>query len=183
MGYKSLMFRVFRGAAASLILFSVAARSEPQEVPNALAPVGPLAHWKGDDGEAPKAAADSSGNGFHGAYSAGATTSKEVAALKFPNACSINLDGATGMVTVPDSPALRITGDFTVSFWKRKTANNKDWTRMVGKGNGAQRNFGVWEAPEGDGRILFQMYGPGGQSVIDLWSGAATPINTWTHIL
>jgi concanavalin A-like lectin/glucanase superfamily protein/fibronectin type III domain protein len=178
------MLFAFRGAACAIVLLSVAAGGEPQEqVSNALAPVGPLAHWKGDDGEAPKSAVDSSGNGFNGAYSAGATKSATVAAVKFPNTGSINLDGMTGMVTVPDSPSLRITGDFTVSFWKRKTANAKDWTRMVGKGNGAQRNFGVWEAPEGDGRILFQMYGPGGQSVIDLWSNGATPLNTWTHVL
>jgi len=171
-----------RAGAAILLLLSVAA-GEPQEAPHALAPVGPLGHWKGDDGDAPKTAADSSGNGFNGTYSNGAGRSTTVAALKVENTGSINLDGAAGMVTVPDSPSLRIVGDFTISFWKRKTANAKDWTRMVGKGNGAQRNYGVWEAPEGDGRILFQMYGPGGGSVIDLWSNAATPLNTWTNIL
>jgi hypothetical protein len=166
-----------------MVLLTIAAGGEPQETPNALAPVGPLGYWKGDDGDAPKTAIDSSGNGFHGTYSPGASRSTTVAALKFENTGSINLDGATGMVTIPDSPALRITGDFTISFWKRKTANAKDWTRIVGKGNGAQRNYGVWEAPEGDGRILFQMYGPGGASVLDLWSNAATPLNTWSHIL
>src|SRR5690349_10805024 len=181
MGYKSIMNFV-RRAFGALVLLSIAA-AEPQQTPHALAPVGPLGHWKGDDGDAPKTALDSSGNGFNGTYSPGATKSPTVAALKFENTGSINLDGAAGMVSVPDAPVLRITGDFTVSFWKRKTALAKDWTRMVGKGNGAQRNFGVWEAPEGDGRILFQMYGPGGASVIDLWSNAATPINTWTHIL
>jgi hypothetical protein len=171
-----------RRAFGALILFAIAA-AEPQQPPLALAPVGPLGHWKGDDGDAPKTALDSSGNGFNGTYSPGATKSPTVAALKFENTGSINLDGAAGMVTIPDAPVLRITGDFTVSFWKRKTALTKDWTRMVGKGNGTQRNFGVWEAPEGDGRILFQMYGPGGASVIDLWSNAATPINTWVHVL
>lgn len=164
------------------LLLSVAA-ADPQQAPNALAPVGPLGHWKGDDGDAPKTAADSSGNGFNGSYTKGASKSATVAALKFENTGSFNLDGATGMVTVPDAPALRIVGDFTVSLWKRKTALAKDYTRLVGKGNGAQRNFGIWEAPEGDGRILFQMYGPGGGSVIDLWSNVQTPINTWTHIL
>lgn len=176
------MNSVLRAAAVGLLV-SVAAAGEPQQAPHALAPVGPLGHWKGDDGDAPKTAADSSGNGFNGTYSPGSSRSTTVAALKYENTGSINLDGAAGMVTVPDSPSLRIAGDFTLSFWKRKTANAKDWTRMVGKGNGAQRNYGVWEAPEGDGRILFQMYGPGGGSVIDLWSNAATPLNTWTHIL
>jgi len=176
------MNSVFGRALGLLLLLSIAA-AEPQQAPNALAPVGPLGHWKGDDGDAPKTAADSSGNGFNGTYSAGASKSATVAALKFENTGSINLDGTAGVVTIPDSPSLRIPGDFTISLWKRKTANAKDWTRIVGKGNGAQRNYGVWEAPEGDGRILFQMYGPGGGSVIDLWSNAPTAINTWAHIL
>lgn len=150
---------------------------------NLLAPVGPLGHWKGDDGEKPAAAADSSGNGRAGTYSAGAGTSPNVPPTKFPNPTSFNLDGTTGVITIPDAPALRITGDLTLAFWKRKTALVKDWVRIVGKGNGAQRNFGIWEYPDGDGRIKCQMYGPGGGSVLELDSPAPTIINTWTHIV
>jgi hypothetical protein len=153
------------------------------QVARAQAPVGPLGHWKGDDGAAPKTAADASGNGFHGTYSAGAGTSAEVPKTDFPDSGSISLDGATGVVTVPDSPALRITGDITIAFWKRRTAEVKDWTRLVGKGNGVQRNFGVWEFPNGDGRIKFQMYNTGGQSVLEVDSPAGTPLNTWHHVV
>jgi len=149
----------------------------------AQAPIGPLGHWKGDDTGTPTAATDSSGNGFHGTYSAGAAVSTTAPTTKFQSPGSIQLDGATGVVSVPDSPALRITGDITIAFWKRRTANVKDWSRMVGKGNGAQRNFGVWEAPEGDGRVLFQQYDAGGRPVIDLFSPAATALNTWVHIV
>lgn len=160
-----------------VVLLSIAAVGEQQATP-ALAPVGPLGHWKGDDG-----AGDASGNGFNGTCSSGATLSPTIPQTKFPNTACFNLDGASGIVTIPDHPSLRITGDLTLSFWKKKTANIKDWSRIVGKGNGAQRNFGVWEAPEGDGRLLFQMYGPGGQSVCDLWTNAPIPINTWAHVL
>jgi hypothetical protein len=179
------MRRATRWVAALAVLLSVAAGNVPQVQPgHLLAPVGPLAHWKGDDAQPPKSAADATGNGYNGTYSAtGATVSPQGATTKFPNSGCFTLDGAAGMVTVPDTAALRITGDFTVSFWKRKTANIKDWSRVVGKGNGAQRNFGVWEAPDADGKILFQMYGPGGQSVLDLWSSAPMPINQWSHVL
>jgi hypothetical protein len=142
-----------------------------------------VGHWKADDGATPKEAADSSGNGFKGTYSPGASTSTDVPPTKFPNPGSFNLDGATGMISIPDSPALRITGDITIAFWKRKTAIVKDWVRIVGKGNGAQRNYGIWEYPDESGQIKCQMYGPGGQSVLELDSPAATPMKAWTHIV
>lgn len=180
-----MMRLAMKRAAAIAVLLCVAAGGEPQIEPgNYLAPVGPLGHWKGDDAAPAKSAVDATGNGYTGTFSAaGATIAPEGAATKFPNTGSFTLDGAAGVVTIADSPALRITGDFTVSFWKKKTVNIKDWSRVVGKGNGAQRNFGIWEAPEGDNRILFQMYGPGGASVLDLWSSAPMPINTWSHVL
>ena len=173
-----------RCAALAALLASKGFSGAVQEQPlRAQTPIGPLGHWKGDDGATPKEAADASGNGFHGTYSAGAGTSSEVPKTNFPNPGSIALDGAAGIVTIPDSPALRLTGDITIAFWKRRTAEVKDWTRLVGKGNGGQRNFGIWEFPNGDGRIKFQMYNTGGQSVLDLDSPANTALNTWYHIV
>lgn len=187
MGYASVRLMIRRAggwAAAFTVLLGIAAGGEPQVQPGSLlAPVGPLGHWKGEDGATPKTAVDATGNGHNGTYSAGATPCPDVPTTKFPNPGSIKLDGAAGVITVADSPALRIAGDFTIAFWKRKTANVKDWSRIVGKGNGTQRNFGVWEAPEGDGKILFQMYSPAGQPVIDLWSPAPIAINTWAHVV
>jgi hypothetical protein len=184
MGYysvDSMMTRVGWVAWTALLFCAGAAPQQPP--PRSGAPIGPLGHWKGDDGPPPAAAVDSTGNGYKGSYSAGATVSTEVPKTKFANTGSFNLDGATGMITIPDAPELRITGDFTVAFWKRKTAVVKDWVRIVGKGNGAQRNFGIWEYPENSGQIKCQMYGPGGQSVLELDSPAGTPMNTWTHIV
>jgi hypothetical protein len=142
------------------------------------APVGPVGHWKGDDG-----AADASGNGFHGTLSPGAAISKDVAPLKSPNPGSFGLDGATGHVSIPDAEALRMPRDFTLSFWKRKTANNADWVRIVGKGNGAQRNFGLWEYPGDGGQLKFQIYSQTGQSVLELDSPGMPSINTWHHVV
>jgi hypothetical protein len=86
------------------------------------------------------------------------------------------------MITVPDAPGLRVTNDFTIAFWKRKTAVNADWVRLVGKGDGAQRTFGIWEFPNAENRIKFQIYNNGGGSVLDLDSNTAIPLNTWAHI-
>lgn len=142
------------------------------------APVGPIGYWKGDDG-----AGDASGNGFAGTLSAGATTAPGGAPLKVANPGCFNLDGAAGMVTVPDSPALRMPRDFTLSFWKRKTANTADWVRLVGKGNGAQRNFGLWEFPGDGGQLKFQIYNQNGGSVLEVDSPAMPSVNVWHHVV
>lgn len=142
------------------------------------APVGPVGHWKGDDG-----AADATGHGFNGSLSPGASTSPQGAPIKSPNPGCFNLDGATGVVSVPDHEALRMPRDFTLSFWKRKTANVADWVRIVGKGNGAQRNFGLWEYPGDGGQLKFQIYNQNGGSVLEVDSPGMPSINTWHHVV
>src|SRR5262245_6983019 len=114
--YSFMMRRAGRWAAALAVLLIAAAGGEPQVQPGTLlAPVGPLGHWKGEDGQAPKSAVDATGNGYNGAYSAaGATVVPDVPTTKFPNSGSMQFDGAAGMITVPDSPALRMSGDFTI---------------------------------------------------------------------
>lgn len=108
--------------------------------------------------------------------------STQVPGTKFANPTSFSFDGVSGMVTVPDAPGLRVTSDFTVAFWKRKVAVTNDWVRLVGKGDGAQRTFGLWEFPGAENRIKFQIYNNGGGSVLDIDSNVAIPLNTWAHI-
>ncbi len=170
----------FFGALALMCADGLAQDTRP---PRAQGPVGPVGHWTGDDGSTPAAAADASGNGFKGTYAAGAGVSTEVPATKFPNTGSFALDGKTGVVSVPDAPLLQMPADFTLSFWKRKTAHNADWVRIVGKGNGAQRNFGLWEYPGEGGQLKFQCFSQGGASILELDSGPMPTINTWHHIL
>lgn len=161
-----------RIAAVGLFLCLGAPQSPPS-------PIGLLGHWKGDDA----GAVDASWSGFAGTCAAGTTVSKEVAPVKFPNPGSFDLDGKTGMVTVPDAPGLQRPWDFTLSFWKRKTAHVNDWIRIVGKGNGAQRNFGLWEAPGESGQLKFQIYGPNGGSVLELDSPGMPTLNVWHHVV
>ncbi len=172
--------RLFRRTACLAILLCSAGPG----IENPLAPLGPIGYWRGDDGAMPTGAADASGNNRNGTYSPGSGTAADaLPTLKFANPSCFTFDGTKGMVSIPDSPALRITGDLTLAFWKKKTANNKDWVRILGKGNGAQRNYGVWEYPEGENRLKFQMYGPGGGSVLELDTPGPIPINTWAHVV
>ena len=147
-----------------------------------LTPLGPIGHWKGDDGAMPTSAADATGNGRPGAFAAGAGTSTEEPATKFDNAGCFAFDGKAGMVSIPDHPAFRITGDLTISLWKRKTALVQDWVRLFGKGGGP-RNYGIWEYPGGEGKIKFQVYNQAGGSVLELDSPQATELNQWVHIV
>lgn len=149
---------------------------------HAQSPSGPLGYWKGDDGAAPTNAADASGNLRTGTYLNGATTSATVPALLFTNPTSMSFDGTNDSVSVPDDPGLRITGDITIAFWKRKAADAADWTRLVGKGNATQRNYGVWEFPATNGRIKFQEYDAAGASILEVDSALATAVGTWYHI-
>lgn len=173
--------RILAGAfVGALVAGSLGAA--PQQAVPALSPIGPLGYWKGDDADPKAGAADASGNKRTGTFSAGAATSDDCPKLKFPNPRCFNLDGAAGMISVPDSPELRIVGDFTVSFWTKRTAAPKDWVRLIGKGNGTQRNFGIWQPPGDTGQIKFQMYNQGGQSVLDLDSPGGIPLNQWAHV-
>ncbi len=161
-------------------LASTAGVAFPQEPRprHAQSPVGPVGHWKGDDGFA-----DASGNGFAGTAAAGAAISPEAAPLKFPNTGSFSFDGKTGMVTVPDAPALRLNGDLTVSFWRRKTAHHADWIRLVGKGGGGPRTFGLWDFPGDGGQVKFQIYNQNGGSILELDSPGMPSIHVWHHFL
>jgi hypothetical protein len=181
-------------------------------VENPLGPLAPVGHWKGDDpvvaapppappppaqnpppanppapppappDPKPAGASDASGNGRTGSYANGATVAKDLPPLKFPNTGCFSFNGVSGMVTIPDAPGLRMTSDFTLSFWKRKTAPTADWVRLVGKGGGP-RNYGVWEMPAAENRLLFQIYNQNGGSVLELYTPAGIPMNTWAHVL
>src|SRR5688572_14683008 len=69
---------------------------------------------------------------------------------------AFNLNGTNAYVTVPDSPALRFEGDFSLSFWMNKASEAPDHQRLAGKGQGASRNYGVYEEAGNAKRLIFQ---------------------------
>ena len=169
------------GLRVAVVALAFGLQQPPAPAPS---PVGLLGYWKGDDAQPGDGAADSSGQGRKGTYSPGATVSTEhKAPIQGENRGSFSLDGKTGMITIPDDPALRRSGDFTLSFWKRKTENNMDWVRIVGKGGGAPRNFGLWEYPAESGGLKYQQYTATGQSVLELDAPGMPSVNTWHHVV
>ncbi len=88
-------------------------------------------------------------------------------------------DGTDDYIEVPDSEVLRRTSAFSIALWVKVHDNASDWVRLAGKGDGTNRNYGVWLAT--NGTILFQIYSDGGngnsQTAVTVNDGA------WHHVL
>lgn len=115
--------------------------------------------------------ADSSGNGNNGTI-AGATWS----AGRFGSALSFN--GASSMVTVPDSASLDLTNGMTLEAWVNPVAISS-WRTVILK-----------EIP---GDLSYALYANGDNSRPGVWitiggttydtrGTAQIPVNTWTHL-
>jgi len=146
---------------------------------------GMVGFWRMEETAGPSL--DSSGNGNDSqAWSAGLTSMPGPAntppALGANSAACLGFNGSSGVVTIPSTPALTITGDLTIALWIYKQSEAGDWVRLVGKGTSAVRTFGVWEESGAGTRILFQMYNGSGGSVLDLFSSGTIPLTTWTHV-
>lgn len=126
---------------------------------------------------------DSSGNGFNGTWTGNVTSVTGTAAALGANSTrAYSFDGTNAYVSVPHSPTLTITGDFTAAIWIYKNAEASDWVRLVGKGDGNTRTFGVWEENGSGTRILFQQYNGSGVAVLSYYSTGTIPLTTWTHV-
>jgi hypothetical protein len=133
-----------------------------------------VGHWRldgGPDGTAP----DLSGHGHsasiaHGTWDRGADRT------------SLCFNGKDTVVTIPSTPKVVFPGDFTLAFWVKKAATAPGWSRIVGKGEWAGRNYGVWEGQAEGNHLLFQQFGDGGQAVLHFQSRAVLDIGPWFHV-
>ena len=92
---------------------------------------------------------------------------------------ALDFDGGDDYVEGSNDAAMAITGDITLEAWVFKEAGGiRDWYRIMGKGTGGNRTYGMWHHPNGN--ILFQRYGGGGQQNLNPRPGLTA--NTWTHI-
>lgn len=132
---------------------------------------GLAAQWKLEETSGPSA--DSSGNGHSGTWSGG------VSSTTGPVGKALAFDGS-GSITATETAALRLPGDLTVACWMQKTSEPGGWVRLVGKGSGSNRNYGLWLEPSMK-RLKFQRYDTLGGN-IDLVSVTATALNTWYHV-
>ncbi len=131
-----------------------------------------VGHWTFDDGGG-STAADLSGNGNDAVVNGARWVEGRIGgALRF--------EGKGEKVEAPDREALRLVGDFTIAFWMRKESECKDWIRMVGKGAGNERTFGVWQFSDMKKGIKFQQAGMG--QWFDVDSAGVVETGQWAHI-
>jgi len=113
---------------------------------------------------------DESGNGNHGTVTAAA-----LAGDRFGNPNSAYVfDGVSSLITVPDSPSLRITNDITVACWVNFADTNRQ-VRLLGKGGDFYRNYGLWYDPQGT-YWLFQQFPPSGGGGCQENTASPTPV-------
>ena len=101
---------------------------------------------------------DASGNGNNGTVTAAA-----LAVDRLGNQDSAYVfDGVSSLITVPDSPSLRITNDITISCWVTFAQSNGN-VRVVGKGADCGRSYGLWGHHGQPGNFwMFQQFPPEG---------------------
>ncbi|HVE41961.1 MAG TPA: LamG domain-containing protein [Planctomycetota bacterium] len=140
---------------------------------------GPVLYWKGDDGPSPTTALDSSGNGYNGTYSNGATTSTQLAPLHFPNTGSFVFDGSNDRVDAP-SFSWPSGGPITVAFWSLVATGEVTTSSVFTIGNLDWPNNRVQAHVPWNDRILFWDYGNSGTGRIITWY--ETYLDKWTHV-
>ncbi|MFC1805672.1 LamG domain-containing protein [Planctomycetota bacterium] len=126
-------------------------------------------------------AVDSSTTGANGSY-LNSPTLGQPGAIVGDLDTSVRLDGVNQYVSVPSAADLQITGDLTIELWYNKVAETGDWVRMVGKGNGTHRTYGLWDWGGASGRIKFQQYNSG-SSRVENDSNADVPAGQWAHVV
>lgn len=69
---------------------------------------------------------------------------------------SMLFDGRTDVLVVEDHSDLRIDGSMSLAVWFKERAHSwGPWNRLVGKGLGADRNYGLWIGMHG--RLIWQV--------------------------
>jgi hypothetical protein len=147
------------------------------QLPTAAADTTAHGTWTFDEG-AGDDALDSSGRGHDGYLGSSVgpdgddptwTTGRDGSALQF---------AGSHMVTVPDTPALRLPGSFTVEAWVFRTSNAGAQV-ILSKGDSDQRNF--WLRLRSNGTIDFRWETDGGRNHGSV-SSASVPLNEWHHV-
>jgi hypothetical protein len=100
---------------------------------------------------------------------------------------SMLFDGRTDVLEVADDANLRLKKDFSLAVWMRvRSYSKKGWTRIVGKGNGTDRNYGLWM--DSRGTLLWQVCpdtDPDNQKTWDRYSleTGVVPIDEWQCVV
>jgi hypothetical protein len=113
---------------------------------------------------------DASGRG-----NSGSTANTTWASIgKYGKALSFN--GASALVTVPDSPSLRLSNGMTLAAWVNPTSGNNGWRDVVYKGDD---NYYL-EASTSSGAPGIGIIAGGTRA--ETYGPASLPLNTWTFL-
>jgi hypothetical protein len=134
------------------------------------APTGLIAAYAFNEGSG-TAVTDSSGNNNTGTISGATWTTVG----KFGSALVFN--GTSAVVTIADTPALRLTTAMTLEAWVNPSTVTSAWRDVIYKGD--DRYF--LEATSDHNKV------PGGGGTVGVadvvtYGTAAVPVNTWTHL-
>ncbi len=121
------------------------------------------------------AVGDQSGTG-----NAGTTSGTSWAAGKFGQALSFN--GSSSMVTVPDSPSLRLTNKMTIEAWVKPSIATS-WRSVLMKETSSSTSYGLYSnTTVGRTFVGPTSYLQIGGSVTSVSGPSALPTGTWSHI-
>ncbi|RPH49003.1 MAG: hypothetical protein EHM91_03585 [Planctomycetota bacterium] len=146
---------------------------------SAAAQSGPVGYWKGDDGNTPGTAVDSSGNGHPGTYTNGATTSPTVPTLQFLNPTSFSFNGTGANVSVPGF-AWPGGGAVTIAYWNNVATGQVQNSSAFTVGNMDNENRFHVHGPWGD-KTIYWDYGninANGRNSTDY----TAYLDKWTHV-
>ena len=93
-------------------------------------------------------------------------------------------DGSGDFVETADQPALQLTGDMSLAAWiyiDKKEVN--DWVRVVGKGTGYARNYGIWYHPVANQWLFQQGNGNNGFQQVHVTNAKVIQTGKWYHLL
>ncbi len=145
--------------------------------------VGLVGHWKLDESAGPTAA-DSSGSGNHGTWSASPSSpviDTVCAPTLFSNPRCLHFVGrGAHRVSVPDSPLINFSGPFTLAAWVYRTGPvaPSSYGGIIDKIDmpGGYRLL----TQAATGKALFSVFG--GAARAQVVSTAAIPVDLWTHL-
>lgn len=115
---------------------------------------------------------DLSGNNFNATLTGGITFNTTA------GGCLL-FDGVDDIATGVHSATLDLTGDMSAEVWFRITNTTSDWVRLLGKGEGSLRTYGLWYN-QLSSTFLYQRYGSTSNLSI-IYSGVS--LNTWYHMV
>jgi len=143
---------------------------------------GLVGYWTFDEDSGTQAA-DSSGFGNTATLNAGASWTTNAVL----GASSLVLNSASAAsASVPDSPALEISGDLTITMWVKHNSlpATNSWMYYLEKGQNSQENYGFGAYSDTNGTRLFFEFVDGTGTSQYYTQGTGLMLNTtaWRHV-